>query len=222
MPTGRTKPGSAIEAATALTKRARREGDRAAPVIIGRDRDEGDGEILESVGNLLGPEAIEQPFAVEQHRIATREEIAETAHARLENGAEDLGAVAEGHKRMRAQAGRRYACRVSRPDDRADRGAGDGDRPKAHFIERFEHGDMGEAARSAAAERKRDGRLSRCGSVAAPGRHSAPERKRVRAATVSSGASSARKWPQGKLALLACGAKHSRHETSAAASPPGK
>ena len=57
---------------------------------------------------------------------------------------------------MRAQARRWNARRIGRADDGADRGAGNGDRPKLHLVERLEHRDMREAARPAPAERKRD------------------------------------------------------------------
>ena len=46
-----------------------------------------------------------------------------------------------------------HAGGIARADDGADRGAGDGDGLHAHLIERFGDDDMGEAARSATAER---------------------------------------------------------------------
>ena len=50
-----------------------------------------------------------------------------------------------------------HAGGIARADERADRGAGDGDRLDAHLVERLGHDDMGEAARPAAAERQRHG-----------------------------------------------------------------
>ena len=50
-----------------------------------------------------------------------------------------------------------HAGRISRADQRADRGAGYGRGPHPHLVERLDHRDMGEAARAAAAERKREG-----------------------------------------------------------------
>ena len=80
-----------------------------------------------------------------------------------------------------------HAGRIGRADQRADRGAGDRDRPHAHLVERLEHHDMGEAARAAAAEREREASSFRarlpgelpgaCPRAAAP---SAPCRRRSR------------------------------------------
>src|SRR3954464_4744328 len=46
-------------------------------------------------------------------------------------------------------------------DQRADRRRRDGDRLPSHFVERFEHGDMGEPAGPAPAKRERKGLLAR-------------------------------------------------------------
>src|SRR5262249_5571941 len=73
---------------------------------------------------------------------------------RRDQAAEHLGAVVGERDDEAADVPARHPRRVGRADQRADRGAGDGGGPFAHVVERFEHRDMGEPARAAAAECK--------------------------------------------------------------------
>ena len=50
-----------------------------------------------------------------------------------------------------------HARGISRADQRADRGPGNGRRLDAHVVERLDHRDMGEPARAAGAERQCEG-----------------------------------------------------------------
>ena len=98
---------------------------------------------------------------------------------RMKQPARESDAVLENGLSVGAQLRAREARGISGADDGADRGAGDGDRPHAQVVERFEHADMRKAARAAAAKGERDG-------LAAIEAH----RKFSSAASVSAGASS--------------------------------
>src|SRR5262249_57655586 len=71
-----------------------------------------------------------------------------------ERGGEGSGGGRGARKAERAAPPARPPRRIGGADQRADRGAGDGGGLLAHVVERFEHRDMREPARAAAAERK--------------------------------------------------------------------
>ena len=111
------------------------------------------------VGNVGGPEQVEANLRIQHDRVAgaSQHQIGEPTDARLEQLGHHLRAVAHRVEHMRVQMSGFNARRIGGADDRADRRSGDRGGFDAQFIERFEDGDMGEAARAAATQRDGDG-----------------------------------------------------------------
>src|SRR6266446_6987296 len=134
--TGRITVGSAIE--------------------VGRDDGQGNFERAEIVRHLAGQELLAEFFRVDQRGAAEAqvEEIGKRARARRDQAAKNLGAVMGERDDEAADLPARHPRRVGGCDQGADRGAGDGGGLLAHVVERFQHRDVGEPARAAAAERE--------------------------------------------------------------------
>src|SRR4029077_15341468 len=83
------------------------------------------------------------------------EQIGERTGTRGDEPARDLATVMRERDDVAAELLAAHAGGVSRADERADRGAGDGGGFYAQFVERLEHRNMREPARAAAAKRQR-------------------------------------------------------------------
>ncbi len=79
------------------------------------------------------------------------------AGARFHQPASDFAGIVRERDDVVADVLAAHAGRIGGADQRADRGAGDGVRLQSHLVERLDHRDVREAARAAAAERKREG-----------------------------------------------------------------
>ena len=154
--TGRITAGSAIEAASAGLSAPEENTACSRAIEIGGDGEQRNFELAEVVRDLLGQELLAEFFRVHQRGAAKAEveQVGEGAGARRDEAAKDLGAVMRQHDDEAADLLAGHPRRIGGADQRADRGAGDGGGPRTHLVERFEHGDMREPARAAAAERK--------------------------------------------------------------------
>src|SRR5262249_44047845 len=85
---------------------------------------------------------------------AKADEVAEGAGAGGEQLPDDLAGVVRELEDEAADVAARHARRIGGADQRADRGAGDGDRFPTHLVEPLEHGEVGAAARAAGPERE--------------------------------------------------------------------
>ena len=110
-------------------------------------------------------------LGVDLRRLAERagEKVCQRAGARLHQAAPDFAGPVRQRDDVAADVLAAHSRGISRADQRADRGAGDGDRPDAHLVERLDHRDMGKPARAAAAEREREGFHAAGASRARPG-----------------------------------------------------
>src|SRR5262249_54809749 len=120
-------------------------------------------------------------FRVDQRGAAQAdiEQVGEGAGAGRDQATEDLGAVVGEREDEAANILARHAGGIGGPDQRADRGAGDGGGFAAHLVDRLEHRDMREPARATAAQCKREALAHRapasrayCQALTASGRTS--------------------------------------------------
>ena len=137
-------------------ERPRGEHRLLPPIEVGRDDGQGNFELAEIVRHLVGQELLAEFFRVNQRGAAEAqvEEIGKRARARRDQAAKNFGAVMGERDDEAADLPARHPRRVGGCDQGADGGAGDGGGLLAHIVERFQHRDVGEPARAAAAERE--------------------------------------------------------------------
>src|SRR5262245_19143872 len=156
---------------------------------------ERDLSILDMPCDSVGKDEAGELLPVDQERgeALSLQEIPEARPFDAEQVFGRLHPVGEDKAGIIADVLGREAGGIGSSDHRAEAAAGDDRRLDPHFIEDFEHGDMGEAARRAAAEGKADLRrahapasLAKCQAVSAKGRTSPAMRRALRLAAVPS------------------------------------
>ena len=107
----------------------------------------------------VGQELEAEFFRVHQRRLAegAGEKLRQRAGARLHQPPPDLAGIVGERDYIMADILAAHAGRIGGADQRADRGAGDGDGFDPHLVEGLDHRDVRKPARPAAAERKREG-----------------------------------------------------------------
>ena len=159
----------AIEAASAARSGPDVSGASCAAMQIGRHHRERNRKFREIRGDSFGQELLTEFLGVDLRSVAERsgEKIGERARARRDEPAHCFAAVVREADDVAANILAANPCRIGGADQRADRGAGDGDRLHAHLVERFDHRDMRQPTRTAATEREREG-LHRCRGLKPP------------------------------------------------------
>src|SRR5262249_48732216 len=129
-----------------------------APVEIGGDDSQRNGQSAEIVGHRFGQELLAEFLRVHQRGTAETdtEQVGESAGSRGNQPAPDLAATVGERDHVASEIPAGQTGGVGSPDQRADRGAGDRDRLGPDLVERLEHGDVREAAGPAATERERN------------------------------------------------------------------
>ena len=128
------------------------------PIEIGGDDGQRNFELVEIIRHAVGQELSAEFFRIDQGGTAEAhaEQVCKRAGARGDEPAEHVRAVVGEPDDEATDLLARHPGGIGGADQRADRRAGDGDGLPAHFVERFEHRDMREPARAAAAKRERE------------------------------------------------------------------
>ena len=157
--TGRSRPGMAIEAASA---------GRSAPDVSGASSRRWrsvshDGEryfkLREIRRDRIGQKLRTEFLRIDLRRVAeaASKQIGDRACTCRDKPPHCLAAVVGEADDMAADVLAAHSRRIRGTDKSADRGAGDGGRLHAHLVERLDYRDMRQPARAAATEREREG-----------------------------------------------------------------
>src|SRR5690606_38984698 len=137
-----------------------RENSEVMAVIVRRRHLQRDTELVETPGNLVWQERMEDALHVELRDSQAAHHPRKRGWPGAPHASDDLRAARQYRTGIMLDVLARHAGSHAGSHDRSDRRPGDGHGPDAKLVEGFDDMDMGKAARAAAAEGDGEGRVA--------------------------------------------------------------